>query len=107
MCRLRSPSLPSPLSGADDLRTPTSGARAVAAQIPDALLLVVPNTGHSVLTTEPTKCARVALLAQFAGKAIAPCPAGLTSPLLIPTPLPPELLALPMLTAVLSSQPHT
>ena len=33
------------LSGADDLRTPTSGAREVAAQIPDANLLVVPNTG--------------------------------------------------------------
>jgi pimeloyl-ACP methyl ester carboxylesterase len=80
-------------SGADDLRTPTSGARAVAAQIPDAHLLVVPNTGHSVLTTEPTKCARVALFAQFAGKPIAPCPAGLTSPLLIPTPLPPERLS--------------
>ena len=54
------------LSGADDLRTPTSDARAVAAQIPDAHLLVVPNTGHSVLTTEPTACAREALNALFA-----------------------------------------
>ncbi len=34
------------LSGADDLRTPTANARRVAAQIPDAHLLVVPNTGH-------------------------------------------------------------
>jgi pimeloyl-ACP methyl ester carboxylesterase len=80
------------LSGADDLRTPTSGASAVAAQIPDAHLLVVPNTGHSVLTTEPTKCAREALHAQFAGKAIVPCPAGLASPLFKPTPLPPDRL---------------
>jgi pimeloyl-ACP methyl ester carboxylesterase len=79
-------------SGADDLRTPTSGARAVAAQIPDAHLLVVPNTGHSVLTTEPTKCAREALLAQFAAKPIKPCLAGPVSPLLRPTPLPPERL---------------
>ncbi len=78
------------LSGADDLRTPTSGARAVAAQIPDAHLLVVPNTGHSVLTTEPTKCASAALHAQFAGRAIAPCPAGPASALFRPTPLPPE-----------------
>jgi pimeloyl-ACP methyl ester carboxylesterase len=81
------------LSGADDLRTPTSGARAVAAQIPDAHLLVVPNTGHSVLTTEPTRCAREALLAQFAGKSITPCRAGPPSPLLRPTPLPPERLS--------------
>ena len=43
------------LSGADDLRTPTANAREVAAQIPDAHLLVVPNTGHSVLGTEPTR----------------------------------------------------
>jgi pimeloyl-ACP methyl ester carboxylesterase len=81
------------LSGADDLRTPTSGASAVAAQIPDAHLLVVPNTGHSVLTTEPTKCAHEALLTQFAGKAITPCPTGPASPLLKPTPLPPERLS--------------
>jgi pimeloyl-ACP methyl ester carboxylesterase len=81
------------LSGADDLRTPTSGASAVAAQIPDAHLLVVPDTGHSVLTTEPTKCAHEALLAQFAGKAIRPCPTGPASPLLKPTPLPPKRLS--------------
>jgi pimeloyl-ACP methyl ester carboxylesterase len=81
------------LSGADDLRTPTSGARAIAAQIPDAHVLVVPNTGHSVLTTEPTKCASQALHAQFAGKPIVACPAGpVSSPLLKPTPLPPARL---------------
>jgi pimeloyl-ACP methyl ester carboxylesterase len=81
------------LSGANDLRTPTSGARAVAAEIPDAHLLVVPNTGHSVLSTEPTSCARVGLQALFAGKTIAPCP--LTPPIsfLRPTPLPPMRLA--------------
>ena len=55
------------LSGADDLRTPTANARAVAAQIPDAHLLVVPNTGHAVLEDEPTSCARKALQAMFAG----------------------------------------
>ena len=81
------------LSGADDLRTPTSGARAVAAQIPDAHVLVVPNTGHSVLGTEPTDCARRGLQALFAGRSIAPCP--LTPPIsfLRPTPLPPERLS--------------
>ncbi len=81
------------LSGADDLRTPTANARAVAAQIPGSHLVVVPNTGHSVLGTEPTHCARKALLAMFADDAIAPCPAGPPSPFLRPTPLPPERLA--------------
>ena len=43
------------LSGADDLRTPTANAREVAAQIPGVQLLVVPNTGHSVLDSDPTQ----------------------------------------------------
>ncbi len=85
------------LSGADDLRTPTANAREVAAQIPDAHLLVVPNTGHSVLGTEPTACARKALLALFAGglgeHSIAPCHAGPPAPLLRPDPLAPRRLS--------------
>jgi pimeloyl-ACP methyl ester carboxylesterase len=81
------------LSGADDLRTPTANARSVAAQIPDAHLLVVPNTGHSVLTTEPTACARNALEALFAQKAVKECPPGPPSPILRPPALPPERLA--------------
>jgi pimeloyl-ACP methyl ester carboxylesterase len=80
-------------SGADDLRTPTANARALAAQIPGSHVVVAPNTGHSVLGTEPTHCARNALLAMFAGHTIAPCPAGPPSPLARPTPLPPERLA--------------
>jgi pimeloyl-ACP methyl ester carboxylesterase len=75
------------LSGADDLRTPTANAREVAAQIPDAHLLVVPDTGHSVLGAEPTSCARQALQALFASKPIKPCP---------PLPLPPELRPAPL-----------
>src|SRR6202035_1082460 len=44
------PNVPTLLfSGANDLRTPTANAKLVAAQIADAHLLVVPNTGHSVL----------------------------------------------------------
>jgi pimeloyl-ACP methyl ester carboxylesterase len=81
------------LSGADDLRTPTSNARAVAEQIPDAHLLVVPNTGHSVLSTEPTSCARNALKAMFAGRPIAPCAYAPPALLLRPTPLPPARLS--------------
>jgi pimeloyl-ACP methyl ester carboxylesterase len=81
------------ISGADDLRTPTSGARAVAAQIPSSHVIVVPNTGHSVLTTEPTSCALKALHAMFAGKSIVPCPAGPPVSFLRPTPLAPRRLA--------------
>ncbi len=77
------------LSGADDLRTPTANAREVAAQIPDSHLLVVPNTGHSVLGTEPTKCASNALQALFAGKPIAQCTNRMPPASYLPTPLPP------------------
>ncbi len=81
------------LSGEQDLRTPTADARQLAAQIPDAHLVVVPYTGHSVLTTEATACAREALQAMFAGHAVKACrrppvPAGLRPP-----PLPPVALA--------------
>ncbi len=81
------------LSGADDLRTPTANARAVAARIPDARLLVVPDTGHSVLTGEPSPCARDALLAMFAAKPVEPCAAAPPPPALRPPPLPPARLA--------------
>src|SRR5271165_371700 len=49
------------LSGEDDLRTPTANAREVADQIPDAQLLPVPYTGHSVLSSDATPCAKEAL----------------------------------------------
>jgi pimeloyl-ACP methyl ester carboxylesterase len=78
------------LSGADDLRTPTANARAVAAQIPDAQLLVVPNTGHSVLGSDPGSCAHDALQAFFAGKPVERCRRGRPPRLLLPTPLPPR-----------------
>lgn len=61
------------LSGAQDLRTPTSGARAVAARIPDAQLLVVPYTGHSVIGSDFSGCAQTAVQAFFAGAAVQPC----------------------------------
>jgi len=80
------------LSGAADLRTPTSEAQEVAAQIPDAHLLVVPYAGHSVLTDEPTPCAREALQAMFAGHPVKPCPAAPPPPILRPPPLPPPRL---------------
>lgn len=81
------------LSGADDLRTPTSGARAVATQIPDAHVVVVPNTGHAVLPSTSDPCARRALQAQFASKPVKPCAPSPPSALLRPTPLAPTRLS--------------
>ena len=78
------------LSGADDLRTPTANAREVAAQIPDAQLLVVPNTGHSVLGADPTPCAHNALQALFEGKPVQQCKDRTPPALELPTPLPPR-----------------
>jgi pimeloyl-ACP methyl ester carboxylesterase len=80
------------LSGADDLRTPTANAREVAAQIPDAQLLVVPNTGHSVLGSDPTSCAQDALRAVFSGKPVRQCKQRRPPHLLLPTPLAPRSL---------------
>jgi pimeloyl-ACP methyl ester carboxylesterase len=45
------------INGADDLRTPVEAARAVAAQLPRARLLVLPGIGHSALSVDPTGCA--------------------------------------------------
>jgi pimeloyl-ACP methyl ester carboxylesterase len=81
------------LSGADDLRTPTSGAREVAAEIPGSHLLVVPNVGHSVLGNDPSGCSTAALLALFAGKPVKPCAQSEPEPLFRATPLPPARLA--------------
>lgn len=81
------------LSGADDLRTPTANAREVAAQIPDAQVLVVPNTGHSVLGADPTPCAHNALQALFEGKPVQQCKDRTPPALALPTPLPPRNLS--------------
>jgi pimeloyl-ACP methyl ester carboxylesterase len=82
------------LSGADDLRTPTANAREVAAQIPDAHVLVVPYTGHSVLGADQTPCASDALQALFAGTEIKPCQPAPIPASLRPPPLAPARLAL-------------
>jgi pimeloyl-ACP methyl ester carboxylesterase len=61
------------LSGMQDLRTPTSDARQVAAEIPDAQLLTVPYTGHSVIGSDLGDCASQAVSAFFSGTPVAPC----------------------------------
>jgi pimeloyl-ACP methyl ester carboxylesterase len=80
------------ISGAEDMRTPTADAAAIAHQIPDATLLVVPNTGHSVLGTEPTNCAQDAVDAFFSGAAIVQCTKTAIPDTLQPTPVPPRSL---------------
>jgi len=79
------------LSGAQDLRTPTSNARSLAAQIPGAQLLVVPYTGHSVLGADFSGCAASAVSTFFTGGAIQPCSAGADP--FAPTPIAPTALA--------------
>ncbi len=79
------------LSGAQDLRTPTSGAQHVAAQIPGAQLLVVPFTGHSVLGSDFSGCAERAVGAFFGGVQVQPC--GPTPDIFSPTPITPTKLA--------------
>jgi hypothetical protein len=79
------------LSGAQDLRTPTSGAEAVAARIPGSQLLVVPYTGHSVLGSDFSGCAQEAVKAFFSGAAVRACRAG-PDPF-APTPITPTKLA--------------
>src|SRR5207245_5095282 len=81
------------LSGAEDLRTPTESAREVAAQIPDAQLVVVPLAGHSVLGSGAGECAGEALKAMFSGARVAPCRAERPPSSLRPPPLPPRSLA--------------
>jgi len=76
------------LSGGQDLRTPTANARAVAGRIPDAQVLVVPYTGHSVVGSDLSDCTQSALKAFFGGVPVSPCTAG--SERFRPDPLPPR-----------------
>jgi pimeloyl-ACP methyl ester carboxylesterase len=80
------------LSGAEDLRTPTANAQAVAAEIPDATVLVVPNTGHSVVASDPTDCSTEAIKAFFELAAIKPCAPSPVPSALQPDPLLPDSL---------------
>ena len=80
------------LSGEQDLRTPTADARHVASLIPDAQLLTVPFTGHSVLGSDLSDCSSLAVKDFFAGVAVQPCPAN-TPNQFAPTPVTPTKLA--------------
>ncbi|HEX4482490.1 MAG TPA: alpha/beta hydrolase [Solirubrobacteraceae bacterium] len=92
------------LSGEQDLRTPTSGAKALAALIPDAQLLTVPYTGHSVLGSDFSGCAQTAVGAFFAGTPVQPCSAA-TQNVFAPTPVAPRKLAYVKAPSGLSGKP--
>ncbi len=79
------------LSGAQDLRTPTAGAEAVAARIPGAQLVIVPYTGHSVLGTDFSGCAQTALKEFFSSETASQC--GTIHNPFAPTPITPSKLA--------------
>jgi pimeloyl-ACP methyl ester carboxylesterase len=91
------------LSGAQDLRTPTSGARRVAALIAGAQVEVVPFTGHSVIGSDLTGCAAKALAAFFSGQPVAPCTS--TRDVLAPTPVTPRRLTRIRPPATLAGRP--
>lgn len=74
------------LEGRQDLRTPVEDAAALAARIPGAQLVTVPNVGHSVLGSDPSPCARDAVAAFFGGQAVQQCAA--TAPRFPPTARP-------------------
>ncbi|MGH2912284.1 MAG: alpha/beta fold hydrolase [Solirubrobacteraceae bacterium] len=86
------PSIPTLiLSGAQDLRTPTTGAEAVASRIPGAQLIVVPYTGHSVIGADFGGCAQAAVKAFFTTGSATPCTAMQNR--FSPTPITPRKLA--------------
>ncbi len=78
------------LDGAADLRTPVAQARAAVASIPGAIVDVVAQTGHSVLTSDLGGCAEAAVTAFAAGSPLNCTPKA--SPF-TPTAVPPRTLA--------------
>jgi len=61
------------VSGRDDLRTPLEDARRTAAQYPGAQVLAVPDTGHSVLSSDPTSCTITGITDFLGGGTVAKC----------------------------------
>jgi pimeloyl-ACP methyl ester carboxylesterase len=79
------------LDGQMDLRTPLEDAAQLTSRIPGAAVVEVPYTGHSVLGTDASTCAKDALAAFADGRTPGACPAT-TNPF-SPTPRPPTTLA--------------
>jgi pimeloyl-ACP methyl ester carboxylesterase len=78
------------ISGDGDLRTPLEDGQATAARIPGAQIIGVPYTGHSVLGSDFSDCAKNAVVAFFAGQPVAPCT---PQQIFTPTPIAPTRLS--------------
>lgn len=87
------------LSGDADLRTPREDALGLAARLPGAQLLEVPDVSHGVVFSDLSGCAQRALAAFAAGSAVRACPdPGSAVP---PLPAaPPRLAAVPRVRGV-------
>ena len=85
------------------MRTPTTNARRLAAQIPDAQVLVVPFTGHSVLGADFSGCAEQAVQDFFSAVAVQQCMA--TKDVFAPTPVTPTKLSSIRPPATLGGRP--
>ncbi len=59
------------LSGSRDIRTPTAGARQVAARFPRSKVVVIPGAGHAV--TGASRCADAIVASWLRGRHHAPC----------------------------------
>jgi pimeloyl-ACP methyl ester carboxylesterase len=79
------------LSGNDDLRTPQEDATKLASELPNAQLVHVPDTGHSVLGSDIFGCATRALRNFFRGQPQRACKE--RGELLPPSPVPPTRLS--------------
>jgi pimeloyl-ACP methyl ester carboxylesterase len=62
------------VNGELDLRTPAADARTTAASFPRGSVVVVPNAGHSVLTSEAASCGIAAVRSWLGGIAPRACP---------------------------------
>ena len=76
------------LSGDDDLRTPQEDAARVAALLPKATLVRVPNVGHSVLGDDLSSCSLRAVQHFFRGEPQGICQS--RGALFPPSPVPPR-----------------
>ena len=78
------------LTGGQDMRTPVSSARAVAARAPGSHLLIAPGAGHSVLGQ--LSCADDQLANLLAGRRVSTAACNRESPTPYPVPVPPARL---------------
>jgi pimeloyl-ACP methyl ester carboxylesterase len=60
------------LAGQMDLRTPVETARSAAADWPHAQVLTIPNTGHSVLSADFSRCSQRAARRFLGGRSVPP-----------------------------------